>query len=276
MADNSTLDTIEKDIKEIEGFIVQSQRPNITRILKEQHTLLISALKAEKAKIEETSKNIEKPSFNNVDNSKNYVTISKYSFENSGKYAKVYFTDNFANIKDHPQDKVLAKFTDSSFELCVHDWNCRNFRFVCAALNKKINPSESNVKQTSSGLVVRLVKAKEEYWDGLEKKKSPLGDYSEDKAKSDDPSAGLMNMMKEMYQNGDDNTKRMIAESWQKSQEGKLGGMGKGGMPGGMGMGGMDDMDDMDFSKGMGGMGGMPDMSKMNDMMKNLDKLGKK
>ena len=33
--------------------------------------------------------------------------------------------------------------------------------------------------------------------------------------------AGLMGMMKDMYENGDDNTKRMIMESWQKSQDEK-------------------------------------------------------
>ncbi len=29
----------------------------------------------------------------------------------------------------------------------------------------------------------------------------------------------LMGMMKDMYQNGDDNTKKMIAESWAKGEE---------------------------------------------------------
>ena len=34
----------------------------------------------------------------------------------------------------------------------------------------------------------------------------------------------VMNMMKEMYQNGDDKTKQMIAETWQKSQDEKKSG----------------------------------------------------
>ena len=34
----------------------------------------------------------------------------------------------------------------------------------------------------------------------------------------------VMGMMKEMYENGDDKTKRMIAETWQKSQEDKKNG----------------------------------------------------
>ena len=49
-----------------------------------------------------------------------------------------------------------------------------------------------------------------------------MGNMNKDKAeKSTNPQGDLMEMMKEMYQNGDDNMKRTIAESWTKSQEEK-------------------------------------------------------
>ena len=45
-----------------------------------------------------------------------------------------------------------------------------------------------------------------------------LGKKSEDKLKAEtdekDPMASMQNMLKEMYQNGDEKTKAMIAESW--------------------------------------------------------------
>jgi hypothetical protein len=80
--------------------------------------------------------------------------------------------------------------------------------------------------------------------------------YKEDKFKPEDvggkdkdPSSSLMDMMKKMYEEGDDNMKRTIAEAWTKSKDKKggdmdgLGGMGgfgaSPGMPPGMpGMGG--------------------------------------
>lgn len=37
--------------------------------------------------------------------------------------------------------------------------------------------------------------------------------------KGGDPQESLMNMMKELYQSGDPNMKRMIAESWTKAQD---------------------------------------------------------
>ena len=55
-----------------------------------------------------------------------------------------------------------------------------------------------------------------------------------------------MNMMKKMYEDGDDNMKRTIAEAWTKAQDKKDGGMG-----------GMGDMGGMGGLGGMGGMGGM-------------------
>ena len=68
-----------------------------------------------------------------------------------------------------------------------------------------------------------------DFWDSLEKKKSLFGnkDEKEDGGldKNKDPNASLMEMMRDMYQNGDPEMKRMIAEAWTKSrdeQENKL------------------------------------------------------
>jgi calcyclin binding protein len=248
--DSSTLQTIERDLEELNTFLSQSKRANIIRILQDQKTLLESSLKSEKNKLQQEleKKSEEGSSTTNKNESINYITVTKYAFDNNNdKFAKVYFTE-FTNIKSHDQNKIACDFKPNSFSLAIHDWNGKNLRFSCNNLNKSINPTDSYFKSTASGIIVYLKKEKADFWDSLEKKKSMIPEPSSDNSIKDDPSAGLMNMMKEMYQNGDDQTKRMIAESWSKAQEGK--GMGDmGGMPG---MGGMPDL---------GGMGGMPDMS---------------
>ena len=43
----------------------------------------------------------------------------------------------------------------------------------------------------------------------------------EKEEKVEDPSAGLMNMMKKMYEDGDENMKRSIAEAWTKANDKK-------------------------------------------------------
>lgn len=55
-----------------------------------------------------------------------------------------------------------------------------------------------------------------------------------------DPSGGIMNLMKKMYDDGDDDMKRMIKKTWYETQQ--KGGAGGGGMPG---MPGMPDMSGM-------------------------------
>lgn len=47
---------------------------------------------------------------------------------------------------------------------------------------------------------------------------------SEKPEEKEDPSAGIMNMMKKMYEEGDDNMKRTIAEAWTKANDKKTGG----------------------------------------------------
>ncbi len=46
---------------------------------------------------------------------------------------------------------------------------------------------------------------------------------------SKDPNAGLMSMMQQMYEDGDDEMKRTINKAWYESQQKKMGG---GGEPG--------------------------------------------
>jgi calcyclin binding protein len=79
------------------------------------------------------------------------------------------------------------------------------------------------MKVKSNSLTLELKKAKKKYWDDIKEKKSGLlgtaaGDKKKDTYDKEDPGASLMSMMKDLYEKGDDNMKRTIAESWQKSQ----------------------------------------------------------
>jgi hypothetical protein len=49
-----------------------------------------------------------------------------------------------------------------------------------------------------------MKKVKTEVWDSLDKKESPLKGPEGGNANPDDPAGGMMEMMKNMYQNGDE------------------------------------------------------------------------
>ena len=77
-----------------------------------------------------------------------------------------------------------------------------------------------NIK--TNGISITLIKKdKAEKWTDLKPKKSLVGAAKDVTKKSTDKDAygDLMGMMKNMYDNGDDDMKRMISESWQKSQD---------------------------------------------------------
>jgi len=237
-AKSPAIEMYEKDIEELEKLINIALRPNIKRQLSEYKNNLSNLLKEEQKKIESDKKKAEqtqkeKPEENKdkspseIDQAKlnaQFTTISKYAFDTSNnKFIKLYLTDGFEGIKEFASSNIKSKFTKTSFDVCVLNWKGRNYRFSCFNLSKEINPTDSYVKQTNSGLIVYLAKANtSDFWDSLEKKKGLFGNKDEDSPtldKNKDPNQSLMEMMRDMYQNGDPEMKRMIAEAWTKSRD---------------------------------------------------------
>lgn len=89
-------------------------------------------------------------------------------------------------------------------------------------LNGIIDPASCKIKVKSNSITLELKKAKSKWWDDVKEKKNALGSTSGLKKKggdddAKDPSSSLMEMMKELYENGDEQMKRTIAESWTKA-----------------------------------------------------------
>ena len=84
---------------------------------------------------------------------------------NSPKYSLLYVYDSsiIVSLSDELSFKI---------DVCILNWKGRNYRFSCFNLSKEINPTDSYVKQTNSGLIIYLAKANtSDFWDSLEKKK---------------------------------------------------------------------------------------------------------
>ena len=91
-------------------------------------------------------------------------------------------------------------------------------------LQNRIDLAESKHNVKTNGVTITLIKAKkDETWSDLKPKQTLIkkDEKKTDKKLEEDPMSGLMGMMKDMYTNGDDNVKRMINESWTKSQDEK-------------------------------------------------------
>jgi len=171
-----------------------------------------------------------------------YKPIDRFSFD-SGSYGSatvsVYIT-SLTGIGSIPKEQINCKFTSSSFDLTISNFNGKNYRLLKDNLDKEIEAEKSKCVVKANKIIIKLAKVKSEYgsydsWTDLSSKKSKASKVS----KSKDPSSSIMDLMKDMYDSGDDNMKKMIGETMMKQREGKLD---KGGMAG---MGGLDDLGDM-------------------------------
>jgi len=182
-----------------------------------------------------------------ISSSVKYQPIDRFLFD-AGSYNSPTVTlyinsPEMKNIGSLPKDQINCKFTNSSFDLTIENFNGVNYRLFKDNLDKDIDPEKSACKVKANKIIIKLAKVKSEYgsydsWTDLTSKKT-----KESKAQAaKDPSASIMGMMKEMYDNGDDNMKKMIGETMLKQREGRLG-------------------KDMDGPGGMGGLGGMGDMN---------------
>ena len=188
--------------------------------------------------------------------SNKYQTFPTYYFD-AGKYGSptvsVYVP--LDGIGTHDKSKISCSFTNGSFDLIVSDWQGKSYRLLNDNLEKDIDLTKSKYIIKPNKILLKLGKIKGEYgfdsWSQLSAKKSKKRNASGKSSKDDDssnPAAGIMDMMKDMYDGGDDNMKKMIGETMYKQ---RMGQMNPNGGAGGMDdmMGGMGDM--------MGGMGGM-------------------
>jgi calcyclin binding protein len=164
---------------------------------------------------------IPQASFSPEDSKKREVFVPIESFawdqgDYNGSTVTIFVTlENVGSVKN----QVNCNFTKSSFDLKVLGLNGNNYRLFKDNLDKDIIPDQSSFSVKKNKVVVKLQKQKGEYsydtWTDLTAKKPK----QQSKA-ANDPMGGLMDMMKDMYDKGDDNMKKTIAEAMMKAQRG--------------------------------------------------------
>jgi len=162
---------------------------------------------------------------------KKYLSIDKFAFD-AGGYNTPTVT-LYIPLPSPSPTKVECRFTSTSFDLQIHyDDEGKEYRLFKDNLEKEIDGENCKHIVKSNKVLIKLRKVKGEYgsydsWSNLTAKAGSVGKSKS--SKSEDPSASIMNMMKDMYDSGDDSMKKMIGETMLKQREGKLGD-GKGGM----------------------------------------------
>jgi len=229
---------LKNDLQELESVLGLVNRANVRMIIADAiSTLRTKVEEVNKRSVAETAGQ-QKPA--PAKQTLYTVKISNYGWDESQKFVKVYIS--LPNIDKLTQEQINCDFTGQSFKCNVSNHNGKNHVLEIPRLAGNIVPATSTCRLKSSNIIVSLRKENEgKNWGNLtevakkekEKKDMESKDSMAKDMDSSDPSAGIMNLMKKMYDEGDDEMKRTIKKTWYESQQKqKEGGMP--GMPGGM------------------------------------------
>jgi len=220
------------DIAEMKSLVTSASRTKVKdllsvelRRLETELVELNDSLKAAQDPGKETAVKTPGPSVKKILESQ----LKDYSWDQSEKFVKLYLT-GLKGLDKCPPENIKLDYTNESVSLRlgpISETENKIFTFSIKKTCHKINPDKSYHKAKSDYLLVFLAKhnpgsdwshitfAEKVAADNKKKADEPKVD---DKA---DPSASLMNMMKKMYDEGDDEMKRTIAKAWTEGQEKK-------------------------------------------------------
>jgi len=161
-----------------------------------------------------------------------YASIDRFAFDagtSSDPYVTLYLPLPGVGTLKGIKDAVRSSFTKRSFDVTViGSADGKNHRLKRDDLEHEIVPEESKHVIKKDKILVKLKKKKGEYgsydyWTKLTDPKKGASKGKKTKSKSSsDPSAGLMDMMKDLYDSGDDNMRKMIGETMLKQRNGQL------------------------------------------------------
>jgi calcyclin binding protein len=149
-----------------------------------------------------------------------WTEISSFAFE-AGEYNsdKVKVSVRFEGIGKHPKENIICTFGKSQFDLKIMNWQGKNWRLMKMNLEKEVDTDKCSFKVTNNSVYIYLAKVKGEFgypsWTELCEKRP------KNATSKDNPTAGLMDMMRDMYNDGDDNMRKAIGEAMLNAQSGQ-------------------------------------------------------
>jgi len=231
---------LESDIQEVKSMLEQAKRPNVRTELERVLLKLEDELKAAKpaATAKEpaatsspssaTPKPVEtphKPVDVQVKSAGPWTEVTTFALDLGGYDKPNVCVDlRLKGVEALTSEAVTCDFTSESFDLKVVGLDGVNYRFKKTNLEKDIVPSESNVRVKKNHVIIQMAKVKGQYgydsWhDLLAKGKRKTNEQK--KSDSANPQDSIMNMMKDMYDDGDESMKKVIGEAMYKAQRGE-------------------------------------------------------
>jgi calcyclin binding protein len=208
---------IKSDIQEVESLLASSRRPRIKAILDRELASLRASLAT--IQIEKSVESTDVPA-----SGKRYKELKTFAWDGeSPKFVKIYV--NLKGIGAHSSSSIFPNFTSRSCEVKIDGFNSANYVFSLSNLLSEIVPEDSSFKTKTDEIILTLKKKDSKTWGFITEADKLIADRkkkkeSDESAGTDNsnPEAGIMNMMKKMYDEGDDDMKRTIGKAWTESR----------------------------------------------------------
>mmetsp|Transcript_141987 Transcript_141987/g.441487 ORF Transcript_141987/g.441487 Transcript_141987/m.441487 type:complete len:283 (+) Transcript_141987:101-949(+) len=245
---------LEADCKELKGMLERSKRDNVRRELQRVLDMLeaelnraraaagtaVPAAAASEAAVPATASTaapassdapkpkpaepVHKPTPVVVKSVGPWTEITTFGLDLGGYDKPTISVDvRLKGVEQLPQENITCDFTEASFDLKVVGLEGQNYRFLRSNLDKDIVPADSSVKVKKNHVIIALQKVKGEYgydsWTDLvaKGKRRPTAT----KKDSSNPQDSIMDMMKDLYEDGDDSMKKIIGEAMYKARRGE-------------------------------------------------------
>ncbi|KAL3870588.1 hypothetical protein ACJMK2_038637 [Sinanodonta woodiana] len=222
----ATTDELKKDVEELRVLLEKAHRPRVKDLLaidiRKLETEIIHKLEQQKAENVEADGCKESPSTKiAVAQARYKVDVKEYAWDQSEKFMKIYAT--IEGVESVPEGNITCDFTVRSFKLFVKDLKNKDYQVYVSSLFEDIDPKDSYYKvKTNTVLIMLKKKQTGKTWAYVTEKESQGKAKETKKQKFDeskDPSDSLMDLMKQMYEDGDDEMKRTIQKAWVESRE---------------------------------------------------------
>ncbi|XP_056276892.1 calcyclin-binding protein [Pseudoliparis swirei] len=220
------INQLEADSLELGSLLEKAERKRVQDVLKQEQTKVEKELavkrqlKEKQARREADASATSKAAYT--------VKINNYAWDQSEKFVKIYLT--LKDVHKIPSENVEVNFTERSFSVLVKDLDGKNHQMTILKLLSPIDAKDSYKKIKTDMVLVMCKKQTTKKWDCLTTVEKQAIDKDKPKVEENaaDPSDGLMNMLKKIYSDGDDEMKRTINKAWSESQEKKVRGGGGG------------------------------------------------
>ncbi|XP_061355538.1 uncharacterized protein LOC133300066 isoform X1 [Gastrolobium bilobum] len=154
---------------------------------------------------------------------RNYSTLASFSWDQDNDKVKIY-----VSLEGVDENKIESEFKPMSFDVKFHDIQGKNYRCAIPKLHKEIVPEKCKVMIKPTRAIITLVKASKGNWLDLHFKEDKVVKFcllmlqlKPNLDKEKDPMAGIMDLMKNMYDDGDEEMKKTIAKAWTDARSGK-------------------------------------------------------